>query len=515
LAFIIGFSQDFILPGTFIKTSFAQGPSLAGSGFRDELFVMPRSTAGTWQVNQIRQVKSVAEAVGGAAEGSPLHRAIEARFKASKKGRVYVLPYLPTSGAGAVVADGYIDINGTATSQGSILISVAGESLVVGYPNGSTATAIGELVEARLNALTSLPCTSNNDAGEVKLTAKIAGASQNAVIRFRASIASGTGVSVVLSGETLGTGFGVVGAEGATTEQVNFAAALAIVTDRKYYIVSYLATTAALASLKLKLVDDADFLVGKRQVGIAATVEAHTAAITKSVALNYERLSLVNEPSSEHTPEVLAAQYSALKAVKENADSRSCFSGFRGDADVNWILIPVEDQNDKLDSDDLNDCLINGVTPIASDAVGSYLVKSVTTRSKAPNGATNDRRALEPHRVSVIDDFADSLANKHNATYVAQGYILTNDVKDSDGNIDSLAKYPAKTVTPDRWKSLPLQLIKEFGLAGKIKNVAVAVASCECQISATNPARLENGQSLEVVDPFDQVSVNIDEVSAG
>src|SRR5689334_13668431 len=148
----IGVDANFRVPGTYIKTLFGMGESIAQSGQRYVCYVMPKLDSGTWQNNQPILVSSEDQAITGAGEGSVLHRAIRKHFQTVKKGRVYALPFAASSGS-ATQADGYLAFTGTASSTGSVDVTLAGEKFTIVFPTGTTASALGDLVEARANAL--------------------------------------------------------------------------------------------------------------------------------------------------------------------------------------------------------------------------------------------------------------------------------------------------------------------------------------------------------------------------
>src|SRR5690606_32791943 len=116
---------------------------------------------------------------------------------------------------------------------GRFIVSVCGELIEVGYRAGDAASDLGDILEAKINALTHLPVDGSNTTGTVAVDARIGGASQNGIHRIRVvSVTPGTGVGVSVGGATLADG-----ADGEVTERTNFQAALgAIVASTHYYI---------------------------------------------------------------------------------------------------------------------------------------------------------------------------------------------------------------------------------------------------------------------------------------
>lgn len=506
----IGVPQDYLIPGIYLGLNFGVGPSTASAGQRSVLYVLPKLSTGSWQVNQPIQVSNETQALQGAGAGSPLHRALRKHFQTSKRGKVYAYPFAPTSGVGTEYADGYIAFAGTATSSGSVKVTIAGESFTVVYSTGTTGTAIGELVEAKANGILHSPCSANNVTGTVTLTAKTPGETQNDRIRFRAELLTGTGVTISTSGDTLDGG-----ADGTTTEAANFASALSGLQTRYYYIATYYDDATNLAALETKLVQDSDPLVGRRQVAITASNGSLANAKARAIALNHERIQIALQQDSEWTPEQLAAKVAATRQFKENKNSRAGYSGWRGDSELVWGVPPVYSEASKFSVAELQDALQNGVTPIQSDENGSYIVKAVTTRSKDNSGQYNDTRALFPHRVSVVDEMADTISVRHSNQYQGKDFGLMDDPRTPRGDLDFEAVIPPKTVTPRIWSSLVLRVLDEFAADGKIQRLPESKASLDVQIASGNTSRIECGFEVYATDLFDQATVMINEVSPG
>lgn len=512
----IGLASDWILPGIYFALNFNAGQSVAAAGVRDVLIVGPKTSAGTYQVNQERRVQTEADIIAGCGAGSPAHRTFRTFSKASKKGRVYVLPYAATSGSGSESADGYIALSGTANGSGFLIADICGEQFQVNVSSGDTGSALMEILEAQVNARDFLPLTSNNSTGTLTLTAKIAGASQNGIYRFRASVTSGIGLTLSISDDeseaTLGTGYGTPGAEGTETEQENFDAALATHSVRRYYIGHTLNTDAALSSIRSKIYADAAPETGHRQVSITANVGPAAAVTADALAINRERMQIVSQPFSEHDPAELIGQMLAVRSVIENDRSSAGLSSFRGNDKVQWLIKRVYSSANILTPEENNDLLTDGVTPIASDGVGSYLVKSTTTRSKNASGVSDDFRSLATHIVSVMDEMVDTMEVRYNNTFAGQGYNFRDDERDQNGEINPSQIIPARTTTPSRIKPLLAKVLIEFYDAGKITKRDEALDSLELQLSAGNSNRCEARFNVDVSGLLEQMTVQANEV---
>lgn len=512
---LIGIPSSFLVPGIYLETNFNQGPSTAGAGERYAIYVMPKSSSGTWTANTVYQVKNEGEAAEGAGVGSPLHRALRMHLSVPGSGRVYALPYAESSD-GATAADGYVDINGTATTRGTLSFTVCGESIDIGINKNDTATTIADTLEGAINARTHLPCTASNSSGEVTLTAKVAGASQGngtvGVIRFRASKSGASGITLVTSGAALGLGDGTAGSDGSTTEAANFLAALNTITaDRYYYIGTSQWDSTSLDSLTTHVTDKSLANPGLRSVWVGAFTGALAAAQTLATGQNFARGSLAYQRNSEVDPASIVGNVLAIRQKYESLRARYNFDGFSLAGD--WHIPAVYDSSDKFDSDDLNDAISDGLSPIQSGINGSYLVGSFTTRSKNDAGTVDDRRAADTHRVAIVDEITDTCSARGSVTF--SGFNLKDDVRLADGSIDPNQDIPAQTVTPSLWKRFVVSIIREFEDSGDLKNVDATVANTTAQIDPTNSSRIESEVPLDTVNVLHQITVRVNEVSAG
>jgi phage tail sheath gpL-like len=126
------------------------------------------------------QVLSVADAQSRFGRGSMLAIMAEAAFLSGAIGyEVFALPV--ADAGGAVAATGEISISGSATEAGVLALTIAGVEVDVAVPNGADPTAIGDAIEAAINAKLDLPVTASNSTGTVTVTARFGGAAGNQI----------------------------------------------------------------------------------------------------------------------------------------------------------------------------------------------------------------------------------------------------------------------------------------------------------------------------------------------
>lgn len=514
---ISGIPSSYRTPGSFAEVLFAQGPGTASAGLRSVLFVMPMTAAGTWTANTVYEVRSEATASTGGGIGSPIHRGIRAFLKRNKNSKVYALPYPATTGGSPVAAAATITYSVTATGLGSTVVTACGESISTKIAQGDLPATVATNVANNINSKEYLPFTASAASGVVTLTARVAGVSQGTgtvgVIRFRATVVGSIGTTVATSGSTLGSS--VAGADGTTSEAQQLATALnAVRGSRNYFMVFSVNDSTSLANVVTHIGTKSAPNPGLRSVGIAAWTGTLASGITLSQARNYERLAFAWQLNSEHDHAELAAALAAARQQEEEKDAAFNFDGYRDP--VVWQVLPAASTSDWPTLDDFNDAINGGLTPIGSDASGSYIVMSVTSRSKNAAGTVADFRAAETHRVSVADQVVDTLLVRFVQNYSNKK--LASDRIGTDGKVDTNQRLGDNVVTPFYFKQWLTGQFDPFDTArggGLLQDVAATKASLQVLRDPSNTGRLECSFDLRSVDLFHQATFRVAEVSPG
>lgn len=510
---ITGYPSSWKYPFTAAQISFNQGASTAAIGGRDALLVMPMTSAGTYTANTVYEVRRESDVRTGAGAGSPLHRAARFFLKANNRGKLFVLPYAATSGGSPAAATATITVSGTPTATGTIRVWVCGEMMTIGFKSTSTATTIGDAIEAAINAKTHLPLTAANSTGTVTLTAKIAGASQGdgttGVHRVRVDVEPGKGAAITTTG-ALGIGAGTDGADGTTTEAANLTTALASIdAARYYYIGASVMDATGLAALKTHIATKNEPSPGLRCVGVSGHTGTLSTAAARAIALNHEYQQIVWQPNSEHDVAELVGQVIAIRQKYEAVDSAVNLNGYSG---ADWLLQPAYSEADFPDSDDLNDAVTDGLAPIQSFTSGrSALGMNITTRSKDSGGTLDDFRSAEAHRPSVMHDLVDTIVLRHSLTY--RGKKLRDDVKLADGSVNTNQRVGSGVVTPSLYRPFVAGVFREFAEAEKIQDLQSWIDSLALNIDPSNTSRLECGFSGRTIDHHNQTSFAVSETT--
>jgi len=182
--------------------------------------------------------------------------------------------------------------------------------------------------------------------------------------------------------------------------------------------------------------------------------------------------------------------------------------------DADWMCPAVFDLNDSPTSTEINDSVTDGIIQIASDQTGSYMVMSVNSRSKDSTGAIDDFRATETHRVSFMDEFADTLLQRDAVQY-GTGFKLQPDQRKPDGSIDFNQRVPPRTLTPSIYRPFAAAIIQEFCDDGVLQNAPAWLASLDTSIDANNVSRLEMSASGRTTDIRHQQTFRLAETTPG
>jgi len=511
---ITGVPSNFRVPGQYAEVIFAQGPSTASTGPREVIIIAPKTATGTYVVNTVNSVTNENLAEVGGGSGSPLHRALRMVLRSNKQTKLWALPYDASSGGGSAAATSTVTYAGAPTKTGVTTVTIASEPCSVSFSTTDTPTTIAANLVLVVNSRTFLPVTATSALGVVTLTAKIAGASQGdgtvPVIRVRAEIDTGVTTTVASSGHL---GSVVAGADGAVTELSNLTAALATIEARRFYYMGItMFSSTALTALRTHITNKSEPRPGLRSVGVAAFNGILATAQTTATGQNYERLQFVWQPQSEHDPAELMGNVIGIRQKRESTDSAFNLDGYSAS---DWLILPAFASSDWPDTDDQNDALNDGVTPIASNGSRSYLVMSVTTRSKNSTGAVDDFRASETHRVSVADDFTDTLLLRHQLNY--QNKKLKKDELLPDGSINVNQRLGRDVVTPETYKPFVRGILSEFGdpSAPRLQDVVTSSTNMQVDVDPSNSGRLELGCDLHVIDLLHQLTARLAEVSTG
>jgi phage tail sheath gpL-like len=445
------------VPGIYAEVRFAQGQTAGDLGPKRVLILAPKTSAGSITVDTqiVGPLSDEADFITYAGPGSPAHRMARAFLASCKSAEVYLL--CPTAATGSAAVD-LITLTTTATANGVLTITFAGEDIDVPITTGDTPTVIGDAAVIAFNNRTWLPATAANSSGVVTFTGKIAGTDLNS-IRFRAKI-TGTGVGTTVA-PTADTAFGAsaVGAAAIGVGTISYTSALATMLARNFdYILAGTQVAAPIDALLDQVSIQAEPSTGFRQKCIFGAALTPSAAVTlaSGTSMNRPRARLVNAEECPVEHYVLCATVGASMIKEEIVDPSFNFDGYGSKPGQTLILSAPYNDSARPTMTEQKSMLNGGVTPIAyTDGGQPYVVRSVTTYCK--NGSNFDYRVRDSHLVCIADKFTNDMVAKLAASPWTK---VTSDPVAG-------AREPApEFATPRRIKASVEQLVSDYVDAG-------------------------------------------------
>jgi phage tail sheath gpL-like len=443
-------------PGSFVQILFGASANGAGGNTRYVLLLGNKTTAGSATVDTEEVLLTgVADAVTYFGEGSELHLMARAAFILAPGATIKAIAVTTATG---VAASGTITVGTAATAAGTAYFWIHGVEIAVAVLSGDPVATISANVAAQINAKSSelnVTATSAIDGAgpnyKVTITARHIGTRGN-LIKLRKKIVDVGATTFTLSGATLASGTG----DDSLTASLTTAA-----TSRHYYYACAHVVTSQLQAIQTQLDTMAGPLVGKRQQAIYATHDTLGTATTQAEALNEERMQGLWANKFETLPCVIAAAWTAKRAVLESQSYSVNLSMKNMDAVDLWpAVMPPPNEADYITDSSANSALDVGLTPLqvrAGDA-HPYVVMSITTHSNDSSG-NPDTRTLTTNYVTVTDAFGDEFVAWFDSTFT--DVKLRDDVTSGD---DAL---PPNTTTPTfikvGWHAKARELFENLG----------------------------------------------------
>lgn len=391
---IAGFDSTYLRPVFAATIKYAAGPA-SGQGPMRVLCMGLKTSAGNLVLDaEIRRIYTREDANTAAGEGSQLARMLIKALRASPNVELYAIAVTEAVGGTAATITMLLAV--VPTSDGTITLRIAGETINVSYAAGTVIDTIGTSLASRINAQPDCPFTATYAVltDTLTLTARNVGVGTKAHIVYQdMSLAGGltstiTGSAVVnAAGSIKGVRAGVAG--GAGTE--DYTAALGAISKQRYAriavgtpdVVNAALVKSTLTSLALVTVQTYDQAIyGHNGTQGEATALAQT-------TLNDPRHQVCAARNSETHPSEIAAGMAALRAATEGDDPVPDYDGASCAA---WIAPTAFDSDTWLASEE-NALLNAGVTPIKTQNATAKVVRAICTYSL--NGAVQDTRCLD------------------------------------------------------------------------------------------------------------------------
>lgn len=469
---LAGLAANYPNPGTFLELDFAQGPVGGSGSARTAIIIGNKTTAGTASNDTVVygpdtavpcQVENDVITLFGS--GSQLHRAYLRFTAVNKTTSLYFIAVSPSAGAAAT---GTITFVNNATALGNVRVWIGDQFVDTTINSGDTITTIATNVAANINTQTRWAVTATSSVGVVTVTAKNLGPEGN-WIRYQAQITTNGTIATTVA-PTANTQF-----TSGTTADVNTTALATILPARYYWIVSCDSDATNIGRIVTQVTAQAQPTTGNRQRVIAGSTDTLANAITLATGINSPRCEIVWANATDMTPLEAAANNAALYALLEQGSQygvfRKNFSLFPSSANDSTLWLPQVVGGTNLSGAggrngvagsptvaQVTSALNNGLSPISVQTNGqARLEKRITTRSL--NGATQDYRIRDAHKVSVCDYWCDD------AVAITQLQFGGSDLLPNPQQ--GQPPPPAIATTPQLWGNALKGLVTRYGNAGQ------------------------------------------------
>ena len=504
---LTGFSSSDPVPGAYLEIAFAQGDS-GGSGSPIEVLLMGNMLTSTGVATPDTTVygpettlplTSEQDAINLFGAGSELHRMLRRYWKINKSITVKAIAVSESAGAQAT---GTVLFVGTATAPGTARIYVGDEFADVAIANLDTASTAATNAATAVNMKTHWGVTATAVAtgvwGFLRLTAKQKGTRGNDT-RYMPVISPSIGL-------TIPTAVDQAMASGTTADD-NTTALATIANSTYYYIASAAGDATQFGALVTQINTNATPIVGILGRAIAGSVDTIGATNTIATGRNAARACLVWCRGSLWSSSEMAANLAGvITAFETRPQPRSNFCGFGNDAlTSDYWLMPRPRLDSMLPSrSQIASALNNGVTPIGINPNGStFLVDLITTRSL--NGAINDYRIRDHHKVTICDFFGQDVKVKTILDH--PGMRIMDDVPDG-------SPQPGPTVlTPKRYRSTIFKVLDTYAANDLIQNVDDIKAATVVQREQNPSTRMSARIPLQPCDIAKQFAILVQQVS--
>lgn len=381
------------IPGSYIAVQLGVGARSGGDGPRRVLLVGHKLSGGSWAADSPTPVFEQAEANAGAGQGAELARMVASGFRVYPGATLYALPLTPPVGTAATKQIVFAD---TATAAGIVTVVIAGVSIEVAIPSGTTAANAALAVRDAINDLPDLPVTAAVATATVTITARHHGTRGNRI----AARSSGTVAGLTI---THATGYM---SSGAGTDTLT--TALAGIDPERYHLIAIAHDDAtSIQAFRDHVNDNAAPEEGRRQQVVCASQDTLANTITLATGVNAARVQVAWHYNSDDVPSEVAAATAARRARLEETDPAAPMSQVHG-TDLPGIK-PQPVVADRPIGTELQSALNNGITPISMDGAGNcYICRSITSRSQ-DTSSNPDYRVYDTAKVTVSDHLADQI----------------------------------------------------------------------------------------------------------
>jgi phage tail sheath gpL-like len=406
-------ASDNKVPGTYIRTTFGAGArSAADSTKHVVLFGNKYATGSTMTVETEYDCYSIDEARALAGNGGELACMAEQALTANPGASIKLIAVTESAGT---KANATVIIGGTtATTAGTVEVSVRGEIIEIGFAAGDAIAAIATAVRDAINNKTFWPVVASVSTATVTVTAKNFGPRGNFISLRTRIIESGTGITSTASATYLGSG--------ATSDDPQTALDVEAALRRTFLACPY-ADSTQIAKFKSHVDAQDEPEVGNRKRVVFASHDTIANVTTLATGVNFQRVDCIWMRNSDMTPAEISAGICAFRAGQDSTQPRFNYDGVQIPG-----FKPHYNSADRPTNAQLKAALNNGITPLATVGAGDVaIVRGITSKSQDSSGKP-DYRVLDWHKVTVIDYGADIFEIVYSDRF--GGFAASDDAKD-------------------------------------------------------------------------------------
>ncbi|EEG08956.1 phage tail sheath subtilisin-like domain-containing protein [Pseudogulbenkiania ferrooxidans] len=355
-------------PGKYIEFyTRAALKSLPANRQRTVLVAPKLTNVLTSNASPVIDVYSDEEAAAYCGYGSVGHLMARAFIRANPYGALSLV--LLGDDAAGLAASGKITLATSATTSGTLIVSIGAETLRLAVDAGTTPAAAAAKVVAAVAAQPALPVTAAAAGGEVTFTAK-----------HKAAVGNDIKLAASLTADSMTAA--VTAMAGGANDASLQSALDAIQAAGHDLVVCPFATSAAALELREHL----EYVGGPREKRWALGTLAHTGTLASAMglqaAINSEWISLPWYRGAKRLPAEIAAAYAAVVASEEDPA--------RPLNTLELVGLDVVDVTQQASNTEVENALWNGITPLTVGEGNRVVIsRAITTYTKTVDGTAD------------------------------------------------------------------------------------------------------------------------------
>ena len=369
-----------------------------------------------------------------------------------------------------IAAAGAVGIVGTATSNGTFSLWIAGTQVTVSVESGDSPNVIIPAIVAAMAQIPSLLVTGVYDglAGELTLTANAAGEWGNAITIKTSTTVAGLTLTVTPM------------ADGAQDPDIQ-PALDAVFAAGHNILISPFSSSEALAALKEHLTATGSAMEQRGAVGCAGWTGSLGSGITLASGVNDGRVSMPWYRGSVKLPAILAAAYGAVMASEEDPARPLNTLPLNG--------MDVVDMSQRVGRSEQESALYNGLTPIEVGPGNTVQIVRAISTYTVNDAGVSDPALLDITSIRTLDYVRKSCRDRISLRFPRE---------------------KLSTRTPPKVKSELYDVLTKLEEAEIIENVAVNKDKLDVRPSATDKNRIDAVIPTDVVNGLHVFAGRID-----